>query len=57
MCAPWSEDADLRVAIAALRAQGETVVCMLPGHESEIDEFQCDRALVQRNGQWTVEAA
>ncbi|WP_225783447.1 ATP phosphoribosyltransferase regulatory subunit [Xenophilus sp. Marseille-Q4582] len=54
--APWSEDAGLRAAIAALRAQGETVVCMLPGHESEIDEFQCDRALVQRAGQWTVQA-
>ena len=26
-------------------AQGETVVCVLPGHDSEIDEFQCDREL------------
>ena len=55
VCAPWSEDAGLRAAIAALRAQGETVVCMLPGHESEIDEFHCDRTLVQRAGQWCVE--
>ncbi|WPC65179.1 ATP phosphoribosyltransferase regulatory subunit [Rhodoferax ferrireducens] len=52
--APWREAADLRVAIASLRAQGETVVCVLPGHESEVDEFRCDRELVPRNGQWIV---
>lgn len=56
--APWSEDdGTLRQAIAALRARGETVVCVLPGHEGEIDEFLCDRVLVQRAGQWQVEAA
>ena len=54
--APWGEDASLREAIAALRRQGETVVCMLPGHGSEIDEFECDRELVQRGGNWTVAA-
>ena len=52
--APWSEDAVLRAAIARLRAQGETVVCVLPGHESEIDEFDCDRELVSAQGAWTV---
>ena len=52
--APWREAADLRVAIASLRAQGETVVCVLPGHESEVDEFHCDRELISRNGQWIV---
>lgn len=54
--APWSDAAGLRAAIAALRAQGETVVCVLPGHDSEIDEFQCDRELVQSAGQWNVQA-
>lgn len=54
--APWSEDAQLRAAIASLRQQGETVVCVLPGHESEIDEFQCDRELQQLGGQWSVTA-
>jgi ATP phosphoribosyltransferase regulatory subunit len=54
--APWAEDAGLRAAIAALRQQGETVVCVLPGHESEIDEFQCDRELQQQAGQWVVTA-
>lgn len=52
--APWQEAADLRAAIGSLRAQGETVVCVLPGHESEVDEFHCDRELISRNGQWMV---
>ncbi|MEO5795819.1 MAG: ATP phosphoribosyltransferase regulatory subunit, partial [Rhodoferax sp.] len=47
---------DLRSAIAALRAQGETVVCVLPGHESEVDEFHCDRMLTPAAGQWIVQA-
>jgi ATP phosphoribosyltransferase regulatory subunit len=38
------------------RAAGETVVCVLPGHESEVDEFQCDRELVQRDAAWCVMA-
>ncbi|MGJ7543733.1 ATP phosphoribosyltransferase regulatory subunit [Variovorax sp. LT1R16] len=54
--APWSDAAGLRAAIAALRAKGETVVCVLPGHDSEIDEFQCDRELVEHAGQWNVQA-
>ena len=52
--APWSEANTLRSAIVALRAQGETVVCVLPGHESEVDEFQCDRELVHVDGQWVL---
>lgn len=54
--APWREAADLRSAIASLRARGETVVCVLPGHESEVDEFHCDRELVQVAQQWVVQA-
>ena len=54
--APWSEAQDARAAISALRAQGETVVCVLPGHENEVDEFQCDRELLQVAGQWVVKA-
>lgn len=52
--APWGEDARLRAAIASLRRQGETVVCVLPGHESQADEFYCDRALIEIAGQWIV---
>jgi ATP phosphoribosyltransferase regulatory subunit len=54
--APWGDAADLQQAIALLRQQGDTVVCVLPGHESEVDEFHCDRALVQAAGQWVVQA-
>ena len=52
--APWSMAGDLRQAVAALRADGHTVVCVLPGHENEVDEFQCDRELIQVAGQWLV---
>jgi ATP phosphoribosyltransferase regulatory subunit len=54
--APWREAAELRLAIAALRAQGEIVVCAMPGHESEVDEFHCDRELTQVAGQWVVKS-
>ena len=61
--APWTApegvaggSAGMRAAIAALRSRGETVVCILPGHESEIDEFQCDRELKPVDGQWLVQA-
>ncbi|MFZ4285493.1 ATP phosphoribosyltransferase regulatory subunit [Variovorax sp. HJSM1_2] len=53
--APWGDAVELRAAIAELRRSGETVVCVLPGHESEIDEFHCDRVLLQAAGQWTVQ--
>ena len=54
--APWGEAAELRSAIAALRRKGETVMCVLPGHESQVDEFHCDRELFQVAGQWVVKA-
>ncbi|MBC7705331.1 MAG: ATP phosphoribosyltransferase regulatory subunit [Rhodoferax sp.] len=54
--APWGMAGDLRQAVAALRADGHTVVCILPGHENEVDEFQCDRELMQVAGQWVVQA-
>ena len=53
--APWSADDELSDAIARLRQQGETVVCMLPGVGSRVDEFDCDRELVEVNGQWIVQ--
>src|SRR5450830_1049172 len=54
--APWGVDPALRAAVAALCAQGETVVGVLPGHESEVDEFHCDRQLVSSAGQWVVKS-
>lgn len=52
--APWGESPGLAQAIGALRAKGQTVVCALPGHESENQEFQCDRELVLAAGAWTL---
>ncbi|HQR85825.1 MAG: ATP phosphoribosyltransferase regulatory subunit [Burkholderiales bacterium 35-55-47] len=54
--APWGTANGLREAIAALRANGETVVCVLPGHESEVDEFNCDRELIEVADHWVVQA-
>ena len=54
--APWSSDPALRSAVRELRQQGQTVVCILPGHEHEGEEFACDRELVSRDGQWRVQA-
>jgi ATP phosphoribosyltransferase regulatory subunit len=49
--APGESDPALRQAIAALRAQGEVVISSLSG---ELDP-RCNRQLVQRDGEWTVE--
>lgn len=53
--APWGEDTVLRARIAALRAAGETVACVLPGHEHELNEFDCDRELALVAGEWLVQ--
>jgi ATP phosphoribosyltransferase regulatory subunit len=52
--APWSSDAGLITRIKELREQGETVICMLPGHEVTGDEFTFDRELVCSSGAWSV---
>jgi ATP phosphoribosyltransferase regulatory subunit len=54
--APWREDANLSAAIASLRSRGDIVTCVLPGHESEVDEFLCDRELIEVAGQWVVQS-
>ena len=54
--APWGHSPELRASIAGLRSRGETVVCVLPGYESEVDEFHCDRELIEAGGQWVVQA-
>ena len=54
--APWRDDIALADAIAALRKRGEIVMRVLPGHESEVDEFHCDRKLIEVAGQWVVQA-
>jgi ATP phosphoribosyltransferase regulatory subunit len=53
--APWGNGAGLTEAIADLRARGEIVMRILPGHEREVDEFDCDRELIEVTGQWVVQ--
>ena len=54
--APWAENASLSAAIAQLRAAGDTVVRVLPGHEHEVNEFNCDRELALVADQWVVQS-
>ncbi|HOP91272.1 MAG TPA: ATP phosphoribosyltransferase regulatory subunit, partial [Ottowia sp.] len=54
--APWSDAPGLQAAVQALRARGETVVCVLPGSHSQIDEFNCDRELIEAGGQWVIQS-
>lgn len=54
--APWGEDPQLREQVRLLRQQGETVVCVLPGHEDEGEEYACDRELVRGADGWMVRA-
>jgi ATP phosphoribosyltransferase regulatory subunit len=54
--APWKHDDALRASVAALRDAGEVVIQALPGHEHDLDEFACDRVLVERDGAWIVES-
>jgi ATP phosphoribosyltransferase regulatory subunit len=54
--APCSANrATLASAIAALRAQGEVVVELLPS-ETRSEGPLCDRQLLERDGQWFIEA-
>jgi ATP phosphoribosyltransferase regulatory subunit len=54
--APWRRDESLTAQVTELRRQGERVLWLLPGHEHELRAMGCDRQLVQRGGDWTVEA-
>ena len=52
--APWGREPALALAVHELRAAGEVVVQILPGHEHDQDEFVCDRELVLQDGAWTL---
>lgn len=54
--APWGEAQGLRQAVRQLRAQGEIVLCILPGHEHESPSFACDRELVEVDGRWVLKS-
>ena len=53
--APWSSDDQLDLEVLRLRERGEIVWRQLPGHEDTLNETNCDRQLVLRNGKWIVE--
>lgn len=56
--APWGDEAGLAEAVRALRAAGEIVVQVLPGHEHEQQEFECDRELAREGASgWIVRPA
>ncbi|WIO75031.1 ATP phosphoribosyltransferase regulatory subunit [Porticoccaceae bacterium LTM1] len=46
--AQWSE-------IQKLRAQGERVVCGFPGQKPDFNELDCNRQLINSNGEFSVE--
>lgn len=52
--APYRQDAELEVAIKALREQGEVVVVDLLGDAALHHELNCDRELAQQDGKWVV---
>lgn len=52
--APWGTEPLLRARIAELRRAGEIVIQTLPGHESDQDEFDCDRVIVLENENWIL---
>ena len=52
--APWGNEPGLRARIAELRSAGEVVIQVLPGHENDQDEFDCDRTVVFENGNWVL---
>jgi len=54
--APWGVDDGLREKIAQLREQGEIVIQSFPGHKNELDEFDCNRAVVFEHGSWILKS-
>ncbi|MDA1107582.1 MAG: ATP phosphoribosyltransferase regulatory subunit [Proteobacteria bacterium] len=52
--APCADDAALDAQIRKLRAEGECVVCALPGQTGGAREMGCERVLELRQGVWTV---
>jgi len=51
---PWSDEADHRRAVRALRQAGEIVVVDFPDARPELSGVPCDRELVRREGDWVV---
>jgi len=54
--ADWSADAAWQAAVAALRAQGEVVLCQFAGAADGSAALVCDRQLVWNGASWQVQA-
>ena len=52
--APGTGGPALDAAVARLRAAGEVVIQVLPGHRHEADDARCERELVRHKGKWQV---
>ncbi|MDX1513284.1 MAG: ATP phosphoribosyltransferase regulatory subunit [Gammaproteobacteria bacterium] len=55
--APWSSNKNLDALIRKLRDSGERVIYELPGQSGSAAAMGCDRRIVKRGDEWTVEAA
>jgi ATP phosphoribosyltransferase regulatory subunit len=54
--APWSAAPGLCAAVERLRASGQRVIHALPGFEQDPRLLGCQQLLVERDGQWELEA-
>ncbi|MDA8457471.1 ATP phosphoribosyltransferase regulatory subunit [Acidovorax sp. GBBC 3334] len=54
--APWSSSGELNEIISSLRSAGETVVCLLPGHDNDVQDFCFDRVLIRKKDGWVVQS-
>ncbi len=52
--APCADDPALAQQVQQLRAEGERVICALPGQHGDAAAMACDRELVLRDGRWQV---
>lgn len=52
--APWGCEPALVEMIQNLRHAGEIVIQTLPGHESDQQEFDCDRVIVSEQGKFII---
>ncbi len=52
--APTSDEAGLAAKVAELRAAGERVVAVLPGHDAYMAELGCARELVKQGTDWVA---
>ena len=53
--APADDDEDLFQMVKRLRAEGECVICLLPGQKIDMQAIGCNRQLVKKKDQWQVE--